>query len=535
MSLTFALAQSNPTVGDIAGNVQIILREHARAKDAGADMLIMPELAITGYPPEDLVLRRGFQQQAMQAIADLAALTLKAPSILTGGIWHDGEKLYNTVFLLEDGKVVHRQYKHQLPNYGVFDEKRVFALGPMPEPVLWKGQKLGLLVCEDMWRPEIAQHLKQQGAEILISVNASPYEIGKKKMRLEAARRRTEETGLPVIYVNQVGGQDELVFDGQSFVLSASWELLGMLPAFEESFATFKWDKLVVSKGSLALPLSEEATIYEAMKLALRDYVEKNRFPSVVLGLSGGIDSAITAAVAVDALGKDRVRAVMMPSPYTSRDSLDDAAECAKLLGIRLDVIPISDAMSTFESMLSPLFAGKAKDTTEENIQSRIRGLLLMAISNKEGCMVLTTGNKSEMSVGYATLYGDMCGGYSVLKDVYKTTVYSVSRWRNSKGRVIPERIIAKAPSAELKPDQTDQDSLPPYDVLDAILNAFVERQESVDDIVKLGFEKATVERVARMVCAAEYKRRQSPPGVKVTGMSFGRDRRYPITNRYKN
>lgn len=534
MPLIFALAQGNFTVGDISGNVQAILRAHKRAVEAKADMLIVSEMAVTGYPPEDLVLRRGFQNNAMQAIDELAAATKNGPAILTGGIWREGESLYNTVFLLEGGAVAHRQYKHNLPNYGVFDEKRVFAKGPMPQPVLWRGMKLGVLLCEDMWEPDVAANMKANGAEILISLNASPYQIGKKRMRLEVARKRTEETGLPLMYVNQAGGQDELVFDGQSFALSAQWEVMCMLPAFTEAFACITWNGGALSRGEVTPPLSEDATIYGAMVLGLRDYVEKNRFPGVVLGLSGGIDSAITAAVAVDALGKERVRAVMLPSPYTSADSMEDAAECAKLLGIRLDTVPITPAMNALEGTLAPLFAGKDKDTTEENIQSRIRGLLLMAISNKDGQLVLTTGNKSEMSVGYATLYGDMCGGYSVLKDVYKTTVYTLSRWRNGKGRVIPERILTKAPSAELKPNQTDQDSLPPYDVLDAILTALIETQLSVDEIVKQGFDVLIVEKVAKMLYAAEYKRRQSPPGVKITGMSFGRDRRYPITNRWR-
>lgn len=534
MTITFALAQGNFTVGDIAGNIAVILREHARAAKEKADMLVLSEMAITGYPPEDLVLREGFQQRAMEAVEELARRTREGPAVIVGGIWREGDALYNTVFVLDRGEIIHRQYKHHLPNYGVFDEKRVFVKGEAPLPFTWRGHRLGLLICEDMWNEDVVRQLKAKGAEILISVNASPYEIGKKRMRLEMARRRIQECELPLIYVNQVGGQDELVFDGQSFALSAQWEPLCILPAFTEAFTCLRWEGGALARGDITPPLSEEATIYGAMTLGLRDYVEKNRFPGVVLGLSGGIDSAITAAVAVDALGKERVRAVLMPSPYTSNESIEDATSCAKLLGIRLDTIAITDAMKTFEASLAPLFAGKKPDITEENIQSRIRGLLLMAISNKDGPLVLTTGNKSEMSVGYATLYGDMCGGYSVLKDVYKTTVYSVARWRNGKGRVMPERILTKAPSAELKPNQKDQDSLPPYDVLDAVLNALIEKQQSVEEIIGLGFERSTVERVAKLLYAAEYKRRQSPPGVKVTGMSFGRDRRYPITNRWR-
>lgn len=534
MTLRITIAQANFTVGDLAGNAEIVARLHAQAAAAGADLLVLTEMAITGYPPEDLVLRKGFQQQAMQTAHDLAKRLPKAPAILLGGLWAEGDALYNAAFLLEGGKIAHTQYKHRLPNYGVFDEKRVFAKGELPQPVTFKGHKLGVMICEDMWSPDVAAHHAEQGAALLISINASPYEVDKTHQRIDVARHRVQETGLPLIYVNQVGGQDELVFDGQSMALSASDELRSMLPVFAESDVTLTWKGKDIAGGEIAKPLNEEASIYAAMRLGLKDYVEKNRFPGVVLGLSGGIDSALTAAVAVDALGAERVRCVMMPSPYTSQESLDDAEHCAKLLGIRLDSLPITPAMEAFTSMLSPLFAGKAADTTEENIQSRIRGMLLMAVSNKEGALVLTTGNKSEMSVGYATLYGDMCGGYSVLKDLYKTTVYAVSRWRNSQGMVIPERVITKAPTAELKHNQTDQDTLPPYDMLDAILNALVEGQRSVEEIIAEGYDRATVTRVARMLYLAEYKRRQAPPGVKITGMAFGRDRRYPITSRWR-
>ena len=539
MKLTLALAQANFTVGDIEGNLVRLKKLHARASHAGADLLMVSEMAVTGYPAEDLVLRHRFQDEAMRAAEAMAGWTAGGAALLTGGLWKESGKLYNTLFLMADGAILRRQYKHHLPNYGVFDEKRVFAEGPLPATCDFKGVKLGMLICEDMWARDTTRHLKTQGAELLLVINASPYEIGKARYRRELAQEHVRATGVPLVYVNQVGGQDELVFDGRSFVLDQAGEtkvrLKSMLPDFEV---------ITIAKGDAgwSIPLSRmepiadvEETIYNAMVLGLRDYVEKNRFPGVVLGLSGGIDSAISAAVAVDALGADRVRAIMMPSPYTSQASLDDAAECARLLGIRLDTVSIEPAMGAFDTMLAAHFGGKAKDTTEENIQSRVRGMILMGLSNKEGFMVLTTGNKSEMSVGYATLYGDMCGGYSVLKDLYKTTVYKVSRWRNAKSPVMPERVITKAPTAELRPNQTDQDSLPPYELLDAILERLIERQHSVAEIALQGYDKATVERVARLLYNAEYKRRQSPPGVKVTGMSFGRDRRYPITSGWKS
>jgi len=533
MPLTLALSQSNFTVGDIAKNIAIMIAAHRKAAEANADLVVFSEMAITGYPPEDLVLRKRFQESAMQAVEQLAVLTKNGPAILTGGLWRENNQLYNTVFLLEDGKVTHRQYKHHLPNYGVFDEKRVFVKGALPNTITFRGRKLGVLICEDMWSPDVTAQLKAQGAELLISINASPYEMGKAQRRRQVAADRVQESGLPLVYLNQIGGQDELVFDGRSFALSKSGKLRTSLKAFEEDFALVEFDK-DIKEGSIAASIGDEETIYRAMTLSLRDYVEKNRFAGVVLGLSGGVDSALTAAVAVDALGAKRVRGVMMPSPYTSQESIEDAAECARLLSIKLDTIAITPAMEAMETLLAPVFAGKPKDTTEENIQSRLRGNILMAISNKEGLMVLTTGNKSEMSVGYATLYGDMCGGYSVLKDVYKTTVYKICAWRNRKQDMIPARVITKAPSAELKPNQTDQDTLPPYDVLDAILLRLVEHQLSVEEIVGQGYAREVAERVARMLYGAEYKRRQAPMGVKITGMSFGRDRRYPVTSGWK-
>ena len=431
-----------------------------------------------------------------------------------------------------------------MPNYGVFDDKRVFDAGPAPGPIPFRGFRLGLMICEDWWFPAVSETLSETGAEILIAINGSPFEAEKHQARLDLAVSRCVETGLGFVFVNQVGGQDELVFEGASFVMNADRSLAHVMPMFTEGLRITEWRRdggvLVCAAGEIAPALPRLEQIYGAMVLGLRDYVNKNRFPGVVLGLSGGIDSAISAAVAVDALGADRVRAVMMPSPYTSIESLEDAAECAQLLGIRYENIGIGPAMEAFAGMLAPAFGNRPPDITEENLQSRIRGVTLMALSNKFGDMLLTTGNKSEMSTGYATIYGDMCGGYSVLKDVYKTTVFALSRWRNEhcpegglgpRGMVMPERVITKPPSAELKPDQKDQDSLPPYDVLDAILEGLVEGEKSVDALVADGFDRALVLRVWRLLDRAEYKRRQAPPGVKITPRAFGRDRRYPITN----
>ena len=465
---------------------------------------------------------------------------------MVGGPWRDEGCLYNAAFLLDGGAVTARRAKHELPNYGVFDDKRVFDAGPAPGPVVFRGFRLGLMVCEDWWFPAVAETLAETGAEMLLSINASPFEADKAGRRVQLAVARVVETGLAFAFVNQVCGQDELVFDGASFVLNPDRSLAAVLPSFQEHVGLTEWKRegglLVCQPQALPPEPAAHELVYRGLCLGLADYVRKNGFPGVLLGLSGGIDSALSAAIAVDALGAERVRAVMLPSPYTSQHSLDDAADCARLLGIRIDTVPISPAMLAVDQALAPLFAGLPDDTTEENIQSRARGLLLMAMSNKFGQMVLTTGNKSEMSVGYSTLYGDMCGGYSVLKDVYKTDVFALSRWRNQaslpgllgpQGRVMPERVISKAPSAELKHDQTDQDSLPPYDTLDAILSGLVEGERSVADMVGQGFDRATVVRVWKMLDRAEYKRRQAPPGVKISSRAFGRDRRYPITNGY--
>ncbi|MBP7336494.1 NAD+ synthase [Niveispirillum sp.] len=541
--LTIALAQINPTVGALDHNAALI--RAARAEAAGADLVVYPELSVCGYPPEDLVLKPFFLDKVEDTVRALAADTADGgPALLVGAPWRVDGKRYNAALLLDGGTIAAVRLKHDLPNYGPFDEKRVFVPGPLPGPVNFRGVRLGVLVCEDMWTPDVAETLAETGAEILVVPNGSPFEIDKADHRLELAVARVVETGLPLIYLNQVGGQDELVFDGASFVLNSDRSLVAQLPAFTPRVAMTTWTRGAAGWSGTSTervaPPDALGAMYGAMVLGLRDYVAKNRFPGVILGMSGGIDSAISAAVAVDALGADKVHCVMMPSPYTSQDSLDDAAECAGLLGCRIDTISIQPAMDAFAAMLAPSFAGTRPDITEENLQSRSRGLILMALSNKFGHMVLSTGNKSEMSVGYATLYGDMCGGYNVLKDVYKTTVYKLSHWRNRNrpegalgpaGRVIPERIITKAPTAELKPDQKDQDTLPEYPVLDDILECLVERDLSLHDIVARGHDAQTVNRVWRMLDRAEYKRRQAPPGVKTTSRSFGRDRRYPITS----
>ncbi|MCA3418209.1 MAG: NAD+ synthase [Roseomonas sp.] len=544
-TLKIALAQINPHEGALTANAALIRKARAEAAKLGADLVVTPEFSIAGYPPEDLVRKPAFIAACEAEIAALAAETADGgPGLVVGGPWQEGEKIFNALFLLEAGQIAARRAKHELPNYGVFDDKRVFDAGPAPGPIPFRGFRLGLMICEDWWFPAVSETLSETGAEILIAINGSPFEAAKHQARLDLAVSRCVETGLGFVFVNQVGGQDELVFEGASFVMNADRKLAHVMPMFSEGLRITEWRRdggvLVCAPGEIAPDLPKLEQIYGAMVLGLRDYVNKNRFPGVVLGLSGGIDSAISAAVAVDALGPDRVRAVMMPSPYTSIESLEDAAECAQLLGIRYENIGIGPAMEAFAGILAPAFGNRPPDITEENLQSRIRGVTLMALSNKFGDMLLTTGNKSEMSTGYATIYGDMCGGYSVLKDVYKTTVFALSRWRNENrpagalgplGMVMPERVITKPPSAELKPDQKDQDSLPPYDVLDAILEGLVEGEKSVDALVADGFDRALVLRVWRLLDRAEYKRRQAPPGVKITARAFGRDRRYPITN----
>jgi NAD+ synthase len=547
-SFSIALAQINPTVGDTEGNADRLLAVRAEAAKAKADLVVPGELAISGYPPEDLVLKPAFQAACEAAVARVTAATADGgPAVLITTPWREAGQLYNAAILADAGKVQAMRFKHDLPNYGVFDEKRVFAQGPLPGPMVCRGARLGVMICEDMWTQDSAECLEESGAEILIVPNGSPFEVDKLDVRMNLAVARVVETGLPLLYVNQVGGQDELVFDGASFALDADKSLRLQGPSFAEALLHSRWrrgnDGWVCEAGRIEKPLDRLAAIYHAMMLGLRDYVGKNRFPGVVLGLSGGIDSALTAAVAVDALGPERVRGLRMPSPYSSQHSLDDAAETGGLLGIRVDTVGIEPAMKAFDQMMRAVFNDRPPDITEENIQARARGVTLMAFSNKLGHMVLTTGNKSEMSVGYATLYGDMCGGYSVLKDVYKMTVYALARWRNANvpagalgpgGRAIPERSITKPPSAELKPGQTDQDTLPPYDRLDDILHCLVEQELSPAEVAKRGHDPVTVARVQRMLDVAEYKRRQAPPGVKITRRAFGRDRRYPITNAFR-
>jgi NAD+ synthase len=548
--LRIAIAQLNPTVGDIAGNIEKARKARADAARMQADLVLFTELFVSGYPPEDLVLKPAFIADCMEALEAFALETADGgPAVAIGCPVASKGKLHNGVAVLDDGKIVAWRYKVDLPNYGEFDEKRVFQPGPMPGPVAVRGVRIGLPVCEDIWGElGVCETLAEAGAEILLVPNGSPYYREKMDVRHQIAVRQVVESGLPLVYANQLGGQDELIFDGGSFVINANHRLAAQMNQFEEAVALTTWRRgdngWACDDGVKArIPDAEEAD-WRACVMGLRDYVNKNGFANVVLGLSGGIDSAVCAAIAVDALGEERVRCVMMPYRYTSKDSLKDAQECAELLGTRYEVVPIGEPVEGFAAALKPLFEGTNSGITEENLQSRARGVILMAISNKFGSMVVTTGNKSEMSVGYATLYGDMNGGYNPIKDLYKMEVYRLARWRNShlppdckgpKGPVIPVNIIDKAPSAELRPNQTDQDSLPPYPVLDGILECLVEEEMGVEEIVARGFERATVERIEHLLYVAEYKRRQSAPGVKITRKNFGRDRRYPITNRYRD
>ncbi len=547
-SLRLALAQLDPTVGDLAGNAAKVRAARATAAKAGADLILFSELFITGYSPEDLALKPAFQAAARATIEDLAKDTADGgPGVLIGTIWVDDGKLHNSLALLDKGKIVGLRHKVDLPNYGVFDEKRVFVPGPMPGPIDFRGIRLGVPICEDIWKDEVVECLSETGSEILLVPNGSPFALGKQDIRSNIAVARVTESQLPLVYLNQVGGQDELVFDGASFVLNADSSLAVQMPAWEEAVVVTDWEREVTGwvckQGQRDIIEEGDASAYRACVLGLRDYVTKNGFPGVVLGLSGGIDSALCAAMAVDALGADKVHCLMLPYRYTSEDSLTDAAACAKLLGVRYDVVSIFKPVEGFAESLEPLFKGTQSGVAEENLQSRVRGTLLMAVSNKFGPMVVTTGNKSEVSVGYATLYGDMNGGFNPIKDLYKMQVFALSHWRNAhhpkgvlgpKGRVIPEHIITKPPTAELRPNQKDQDSLPPYEILDSILERLVEREQSVAEIIAAGFERDTVKKVERLLYLAEYKRRQAAPGVKISERNFGRDRRYPITNRFR-
>ena len=547
-SLKIALAQLNATVGDVTGNADKVRRARDQAAAQGADLVAFPEMFIAGYPPEDLVLKPAFQAACRTAVEALARESANGPALLVGTPWVENGKLYNAYALLAGGLIEAIRFKVDLPSYGVFDEKRVFAQGPLPGPITVKGVRIGIPICEDIWAPEVVECLSETGGEILLVPNGLPYWRGKTEYRLNISVARVVESGLPLAYLNMVGGQDELVFDGASFVLNADHTVAAQLPAFREAVVMTEWRRenggWRCVDGPIVKADEGDKAAYAACVLGLRDYVEKNGFKGVVLGLSGGIDSAICTAMAVDALGAARVRCVMLPFRYTSQESLEDAARVAKALGVAYDILPIETAVMGLEKSLAPIFSGLPRDVTEENLQARARGTILMGISNKFGLMVVTTGNKSEMSVGYATLYGDMNGGFNPIKDLYKTEVYRLSRLRNSwkpegalgpDGEIIPENIIVKAPTAELRENQKDQDSLPPYDVLDAILERLVEHEEPIASIVEAGFDRDTVVRVERMLNLAEYKRRQAAPGVKVTLKNFGRDRRYPIVNRFRD
>jgi NAD+ synthase (glutamine-hydrolysing) len=538
-SLKIALAQLDLLVGDVRGNAARVIAGARRAHaEFGADLVLCPELTLSGYPPEDLLFHRGFRRQIEAGLEQLRS-EVTDTAVMVGFPEYTRAGIYNAAALIAHGEIAAIHRKAVLPNYKVFDEKRYFQAGAQPTVADCHGFRVGLLVCEDIWEPEAAQLSCAAGAELLVVINASPYEIHKQRAREDVARARTRDVHLPLAYVNLLGGQDELVFDGNSFVMNAQGEVVMRAPPFEEGIwiAEFARDARGVvapRAGSVAPELSDEASVYGALVLGVRDYVHKHGFPGVVIGLSGGVDSALTLAIAVDALGRERVQAVMMPSRYTSPMSLADAAGQSQMLGVKYSVLPIEGIFAATLATLQQEFAGRAADATEENIQSRCRMLLLMALSNKTGRMLLTTGNKSEMAVGYATLYGDMAGGFAPIKDCSKLLVYRLANYRNSLGRVIPERVIERAPSAELRPDQKDSDSLPPYEVLDPILEAFIEEDLSVDEIEARGFDRATVARVLDLVKRNEYKRRQAPPGVRVSRRAFGRDWRYPITSGYR-
>jgi NAD+ synthase len=547
-SLKIALAQLDSVVGDLAGNVTKMRRARAQAAALDAELIVFPELFITGYPPEDLVRKPAFAAAARAAIEAFASETGDGgPGILIGTVWPQDGKVYNAVAVIDGGQLVGVRFKVDLPNYGVFDEKRNFDQGPMPGPINFRGVRIGVPICEDIWQQEVCECLQETGAEILISPNGSPFDWPKPDQRLNVAVARVTETGLPLVYLNQVGGQDELVFDGASFVINGDASLAVQLPAWAEHVGLAT---LVRSSAGWRCQTGERAVVeegaaaaYHACVLGLRDYVDKNGFPSVVLGLSGGIDSALVAAMATDALGPQRVHCVMLPYRYTSQESLSDAQACAKALGVRYEIAPIDEPVAGFTRALARIFAGRQADTTEENIQSRVRGTMLMAISNKFGGMLVTTGNKSEMSVGYATIYGDMNGGFNPIKDLYKMQVYRLAHWRNRHvpkggkapgGIVIPQNILTRPPTAELRENQTDQDSLPPYEELDDILDCLVENEMPLRAIVARGHAPETVKKVERLLYIAEYKRRQAAPGVKISARNFGRDRRYPITNKFR-
>ncbi len=531
--LVFALVQNNPTIGDLVGNQRQILDIYIDHRD-NADVIAFPELSLTGYYPEDLMFKPSFIAAVDAAIQHIVAQTTGHDcTLIVAAPSRIDDKLYNTAYIIRNGQIIKAQHKYELPNYGIFDEKRYFTPGSLPDVTMIEGVPVGFAICEDLWLPAVAAHLKKQGAAFLFSINASPYEYGKHPRRYSNMRKRVQETGLPLFYINQVGGQDDLICDGSAFALDKDGHILWQEPPFVETlnFLTVSkhGDAWEIEPLTITPALQREEEIYRGLTLALKDYVRKNNIPGILLGMSGGIDSALSAAIAVDAIGADKVHSVMMPSRFTSSQSVADAEDCAKRLGIAYESISIAPMMEAFEQSLPNL-----KGLAHENMQARMRGNILMSLSNQTGWMVLTTGNKSEVAVGYCTLYGDMCGGFNVLKDVYKTDVFALARWRNKQGPVIPDQIITKAPTAELRDNQTDQDSLPPYDILDAILKGLIEQELGLHDLIAQGYDAETVRKVLKLLDFAQYKRLQSAPGPKVTAKAFsGRDRRYPITNGY--
>ncbi|NNF15601.1 MAG: NAD+ synthase [Gammaproteobacteria bacterium] len=535
--LRMALVQMDSLVGDITGNTERIIRTIAAARDEhGADLVVFPELCITGYPPEDLLLHNGFRARVEDSVTSICAASEGIGVVVGYPYYASADTIYNAASLFFNAGTLTTYFKQCLPNYGVFDEKRYFTPGQEAVVVDFKGLPVALTICEDVWFPGPAKRAADLGAKLIINANASPYKVSKQPEREAVVCQRARECGVPIAYVNCVGGQDELVFDGGSLVANANAEIVYRAPAFAETLDVVEFDRDSgePQSGSIARHLELAESVYNAIVLGVKDYVSKNGFSGVVLGLSGGIDSALTLAIAVDALGADNVQAVMMPSRYTSDMSVIDAREQTEWLGVEHHVIPIEPMFTATLGVLSDLFAGREPDATEENIQARCRGIILMAISNKTGRMLLTTGNKSEMAVGYATLYGDMAGGFAPIKDCSKTMVYRLANYRNTLGPAIPERVITRPPSAELAPDQQDSDTLPPYDILDPILKLFIEADMSVDQIVAEGFDRDIVVRVLAMIRRNEYKRRQAPPGVRVSERAFGRDWRYPITSGYR-
>jgi NAD+ synthase (glutamine-hydrolysing) len=536
MTVKVAIAQMNSTVGDLAGNRAKIFDLSRRAFEAGADIVLTPELSLVGYPPEDLLLRNAFYAKTQEAFAGLAAdlAQFKDLHVVVGLPLQDEKGVrHNAASVLLNGEVLGTYRKHDLPNTTVFDEKRYFTSSDQAFVFGVKGVRFGINICEDTWFEHAPMRARAAGAQVLLVPNGSPYHMNKQHLRYETMRKNVSAQGMALVYANLVGGQDELIFDGDSFVMDAAGTICAQLRHFEEDLQLVEFDGATPVPQPLAAPLTTEAQVYQALVLGVRDYIGKNGFPGVLIGMSGGVDSALTLAIAVDALGADKVRAVMMPSQFTADISWIDSRDMVKRLNVRYDEIPIKQTFDAFRATLAGEFAGLAEDATEENIQARIRGTLLMALSNKHGSIVLTTGNKSEMAVGYCTLYGDMAGGFAVIKDIAKTLVYRLCAWRNSVSDVIPERILTRGPSAELRADQLDQDSLPPYDVLDGIMQLYMEENRPIAEIIEAGYPPADVARVTRLIKINEYKRRQSPVGIRVTHRGFGRDWRYPITSKF--